>query len=200
MDKIEIILPEGALTSYKHGDPLFNFLRGLTRQLTLNKPEEQAFGLGGEFGYGTNFENDTFLMHRFCWCEKDACAWCAGCTCPETAFHYLIDGVEVSFDKWMKYYVDRVPNTSNPDWEKIANEVNKHRAEKHDEICDYCQGKGIYERFGVKGMGAPNFWHKPSNFMVWWYKWIGRDMEIRNPNNISLKDIIKDVNQSLKLV
>jgi len=34
-------------------------------------------GLGGEFGYGVEFENDTFMMHPFCWCEKeDECLWC----------------------------------------------------------------------------------------------------------------------------
>ena len=31
--------------------------------------------------------------------------------------------------------------------------------------CAWCTGR------------APNFWHKPSGFKVWWYKYIGRDME-----------------------
>ena len=25
-----------------------------------------GIGLGGRFGYGTTFENDTFMMHEFC--------------------------------------------------------------------------------------------------------------------------------------
>ena len=39
-----------------------------------------AFGGDDEWGekYGTDFENDIFLMHHFCWCEKDdgSCLWC----------------------------------------------------------------------------------------------------------------------------
>lgn len=27
----------------------------------------------------------------------------------------------------------------------------------------------------------PNFHHKPSGFMVWWHKWIGRSMETQGP-------------------
>lgn len=33
---------------------------------------------------------------------------------------------------------------------------------------------------------APHFWHKPSGMKVWWYKWIGRDMESVNvPSDLS---------------
>ena len=34
--------------------------------------------LGGEFGYGQDYENEVFKMHPFCWCEKDDCGYCAG--------------------------------------------------------------------------------------------------------------------------
>lgn len=37
--------------------------------------------LGGEFGYGAFFENDVFMMHPFCWCERADCPWCRGCEC-----------------------------------------------------------------------------------------------------------------------
>jgi hypothetical protein len=37
--------------------------------------------LGGEFGYGAYFENETFMMHPFCWCERGDCPWCLGCEC-----------------------------------------------------------------------------------------------------------------------
>lgn len=26
--------------------------------------------------YGTDYENDVFMMHRYCWCEKPECLWC----------------------------------------------------------------------------------------------------------------------------
>ncbi|HEY6436234.1 MAG TPA: hypothetical protein VIY47_06565 [Ignavibacteriaceae bacterium] len=45
--------------------------------------------------------------------------------------------------------------------------------------CPWC---GLYQdsftKFGaMKKQKAPNFWHKPSNLKIWWYKTIGRDME-----------------------
>ena len=32
--------------------------------------------LGDEMGYGVHFENDTFEMHPYCWCESDDCPQC----------------------------------------------------------------------------------------------------------------------------
>jgi hypothetical protein len=129
--------------------------------------------------YGTNFENETFMIHRFCWCEKEDCPWCGGCSCPESAFHYFVDEKEVTSGEWLDYYRRNVPDISNPDWEKISNEVNQHRSERHDCICDYCLGKGIWATCGSEpGKGAPNFWYKSSGFKVWWYKYIGRDMKL----------------------
>src|SRR3990167_4648275 len=66
------------------------------------KPDEQYdYGLGGEYGYGEDYENDVFMMHRFCWCESEDCAWCGGCSCGEEDFHYYFDDIEVGFDAWV---------------------------------------------------------------------------------------------------
>lgn len=54
--------------------------------------------------YGTNVDNCVFSLHRYCWCEAEACKWCG---------------------------------------------------DEH----------------------APNFHYKPLDFKVWWYKYIGRDMQ-----------------------
>lgn len=170
-----LILPERSEDAISEG------LRLLTKILDEKKLSDAGgFGLGGEFGYGTNFENDIFLIHRFCWCERDNCPWCAGCECPESSFHYFVDENEVSFFAWMDYYDKRVPKTENLDWENISTEVNSHRFERHDPVCDFCLGKGISAQYGGASkdkMGAPNFWHKSSGLRVWWYKWIGRDMK-----------------------
>lgn len=49
--------------------------------------------------------------------------------------------------------------------------------------CDYHRGAGIFARFAPWQLNhetlyfdPPHFWHKPTNFRVRWYKWIGRDM------------------------
>jgi len=111
---------------------------------------------GKESIYGMDYEDDIFMMHHFCWCERDECPWCAGCTCED-------EGKE---------------------WGN----------------CDFCKGEGIFkEKGGEPGRGAPNFWHKPTGFKVWWYKYIGRDMETNMPiTKELLMKIYKDV-QKLKL-
>lgn len=47
--------------------------------------------------YGTDFENDTFMMHRYCWCEKEGCSWCDG---ESPNFLYKKTGFSVA---WYKY-------------------------------------------------------------------------------------------------
>ena len=37
--------------------------------------------LGGNNGYGVEYENDTFMMHPFCWCDRSDCPWCLDCYC-----------------------------------------------------------------------------------------------------------------------
>lgn len=71
--------------------------------------------------YGTIKDNEVFMMHPFCWCERDDCAWCGGEILPQLMR-------ECGFEK-----------------------------EKES---------------------APNFWYKPLDFKVWWYKYIGRSVEI----------------------
>jgi len=48
-------------------------------------PGFRGGGLGGEFGYGADFENDVFMMHPFCWCEKNdgSCLWCVHSDNPQ---------------------------------------------------------------------------------------------------------------------
>lgn len=59
-------------------DLLSECLRILTHQLTLKDstlPRGGGF-FGGKYGYGVEFENDTLMMHPYCWCEKPSCLWC----------------------------------------------------------------------------------------------------------------------------
>ena len=72
-----------------------------------------------EARYGINYEDDTFMMHQFCWCEREDCPWCNGEILPQM----LRDDTEI-------------------------------------QECE----------------NAPNFLYKPTNFKLWWYKYIGRGM------------------------
>ena len=119
-------------------------------------------------------------MHQYCWCEKDDCEWCRGCTCPDEAWRYFKDKQEIASKQYNDEFYDyegKLPceyakfgskkyKEYDKKWnEKIA-ERNKRYDVEHTPMCDYCKG--------LVG-NAPNFWHKKSNFKVWWYKWIGRD-------------------------
>ena len=106
-EELQIIVPAKA----DEKEPLDAMLIEITKAIATHDPDEIAHGfLGGEFGYGGHWDDDVFMMHPFCWCEREDCQWC-------------------NFDS---------------------------------------------------GHGAPNFWHKASGMRVWWYKWIGRDMEVAN--------------------
>jgi hypothetical protein len=65
-------------------------------------------------------DNEIFMFHTYCWCEKEDCAWCGG-----------------KFDS------------------SVGAIIN--------DICD---------------TSAPNFWHRESGLRVWWYKHIGRSVEV----------------------
>lgn len=120
--KVTFVFPERSEDEVSEG------LRTLTAALCEHLDESGAGGLGGSYGYGANYENAVFSMHRYCWCDGHDCPWCS------------------YSDEHGQYFQER------------------------------------FRAFGAEpGMtyaGAPNFWHKPSGIKVWWYKWIGRDMEV----------------------
>lgn len=94
VEKITIIIPQGATTDTE------NELVYLTEVLTnkIFNGESQGGGLGGEYGYGVEYENDTFMMHPFCWCEKETCKWCYG---EEPNFIYKPTNTRIWWYKWI---------------------------------------------------------------------------------------------------
>lgn len=70
-EKIIIVLPKKASSRVELG------LVELTKYLVDKLDLDTGYGLGGEYGYGVDYENDVFMMHRYCWCdEEDSCLWC----------------------------------------------------------------------------------------------------------------------------
>ena len=102
----------------------FNLIKLTEKIWNKFKDHSYTYGLGGEYGYGVNCENDTFMMHRFCWCDKDKCKWCYG--------------------------------------------------------------------------DNPNFWHKPTDLKIWWYKYIGRSQKINQDVSIDkMERIFEDCVKSI---
>lgn len=137
-------------------DDISDGLRDLTKALMDTTVVDSGVGglLGGEYGYGAAYENDTFGLRPYCWCDEDDCVWCACCTCPDEAIVYTVNGAVAT---WDEYFAAR----NNPDAVRDAVLQREH-------ACRWCAGEpGL--------VAAPHFWHKPTGSWVRWYKWIGRD-------------------------
>lgn len=181
--EVIVHVPKGATTRIERD------LVRLSALLAHMRLAEESHGvLGGEHGYGPYFyENDVFMFKSFCWCGRDDCPWCATCTCPPEAHHYLVDGKEVSFDEWMDFFEREAGEAPVEDeaafaeWERRADAVNARRSERHDSVCEFCTKAIGLDKGAEPGRNAPNFWYKPGNLKIWWYKWIGRDMEYNRP-------------------
>lgn len=199
---IKIIMPAGAMGANEFDTALDSFLR----LLAIKHAEE------GEWAekYGATINNDIMVMHKYCWCEQDNCPWCMGCNCPESATHFMVDDKEVSHDDWSEFFMketydkagvrrDRIPvGEKHCEWMRLADEANLRRTVKNDKVCEYCRGERHKEYGAGAGQAAPNFWYKPLDFKVWWYKYIGRDTKTNK--NLSKKEFNKMVKNTLGIL
>lgn len=89
---VRFVFPAGMFGANEHDSSLDTVLRDIAVAAS-NDPD-------GEWAekYGTDFENDTFMMHRFCWCDDDDCQWCMG---DEPNFRYKPSGFEVIWYKFI---------------------------------------------------------------------------------------------------
>ena len=118
-------------------------LRHLT-ELLDNTGREASHGfLGGEWGYGAAFENDVFMMHPYCWCERAECPWCRSCECDvdentfevtkecancidklkeEPNFRHKATGFEVSWYKYIGRGMNTKGSVSRQRWRELISE------------------------------------------------------------------------------
>lgn len=220
MTEVHIITPPGMFGASADEGLLTTAMRVIGAG--FGDPEEWAAK------YGTDFENDVFLMKRYCWCEKEGeCPWCTGCgiyqddcaACKVRHAH-LADCYQQELERRQKAaglsYIDHEKHeyihVDNNDYkaecrkrEKIYKELCNergldplHGAAMHCDCgtearaaplfeagqgCHYHHGTGIFERFAPWTLDRdrhyydpPNFWFKPADFRLTWYKYIGRDM------------------------
>jgi len=206
---------------------LSNALRKLTQAIDfIGAADGHAGGLfGGEWGYGANYENDVFMLHRYCWCEEDDCLWCGGSTCraeieraphSQTCYQTRLQalkerhGRRLSGSEWYVTYGNKAYERARDALcaELSVDPLNGCEAHctcgsdaewwrRYDACeCDWHMGRGRY-RFGP-AVGAPNFWHKASGAQVRWYKYIGRGMERTEPDGASWEDVFRSCLASLQ--
>lgn len=87
-EDIHIVVPEAA------DGELYELSCYLAKKLNL----DGGYGLGGENGYGVEFENEVFMMHPFCWCEQETCPWCED---DAPNFLFKPTGARVWWYKWI---------------------------------------------------------------------------------------------------
>lgn len=191
------------------GDPLSVCLRVLTHQLQLRSQGEHWSGgiFGGAFGYGVNFENDVFAMHP---------DWQGDCTCGATEPIHS-DACLAVFHEWRdaRNAYGIIPSTSEELEAEVDEKISSGLSEQAARLLS-CARPVSFERLDEYERQHPRpdcicearhwverdthdphckvvqhcFTYKPSGFVMDWYKYIGRDNEIRDAgDSISLQDM-----------
>lgn len=141
----------------------------MLRRIAVAAGKEPDDGCCSPEDYGAEVDNAVFLMKPYCWCDREGeCPWCTGCRVYQTE-----GSCAVCVDP--------------------ALSLEQRRAAAADQRCDYSAGRGIFTRFAPWTIDRvrdyydpPNFWHKPTNFRVTWYKYIGRDTTTNVPETDEL--------------
>lgn len=94
----------------------------LTEILSKKLNLDTGCGLGGEYGYGVEYENDVFMMKPYCWCEQDGCPWCYG-----EAYNFLFKSSKfgIRWYKWIGRDMEYSRKLKKGEWDKIFQECIK---------------------------------------------------------------------------
>lgn len=145
----------------------------LSRILAERRPDEQSHGLlGGEWGYGNEFENDVFEMHPY---------WWGDCECGHAEAEAEWDVANRHADECYQAELERRGGWDYKSGvaERLASEwgLPAHGCAAHC-TCDYkARWQAWLDEHAHDDrcpIVLPNFRHKPSGIEVTWYKYIGR--------------------------
>lgn len=215
--EVQIVLPQRADDT----DPLEHGLITLTEAIAQLDEDAVAHGfLGGEFGYGAQYENSVFVMRPFYWGDCDC-----GQSDRESWFmernHHALSCYQVALSEAQKAaglsYIDHAINKFI--W--IENEPKDGGHLQETIYTDLCGRFGVDRHWGAAvhctcgyeekwtayitenghrptcAVVLPNFRHHASGLEVRWYKWIGRDMEIVAPKEYDIQTIFSECLGSL---
>lgn len=200
-------------------DALSIAMRLLTQQLIAKGHGEGGGGFfGGEFGYGVDFENDVFVMHP---------DWQGDCTCGATEPKHLPEcDVVTKWGDWVSARLSyAAPPKTQAEIDAEVEESVAHGMPRRMAIVGACGGEINFDRLrdyenhhpppsctcGVETAWQERdthdpickvvqhcFTYKPSGFVLDWYKYIGRDMAIREQGtDVSLREILETCLRSI---
>lgn len=220
MSEIQVIVPAGMFGPSEFDSALDKFLR-----LVGEKYQEEESEWGEK--YGAHVDNEIFMMHPFCWCDREGeCPWCTGCgvyqdngtckpcniasdhsaTCYQSELKARKKAAGLSYcdadgihDETVKRSYDEARRVEGAIYDALCAERGQDRSAgaaihcdcgahergaelRKTEGCPYVMGVGIFAPFKPYTQDEkrgyydpPNFWYKPLDFRVTWYKYIGRD-------------------------
>lgn len=183
-------------------------LRDLTRLLVTDHGADYiGGGLGGEWGYGTRFANDTFEMNPQNWgdcsCTRDEAEsrWCDTYDHAQTCYQQVIRARGFLDYPEMDYYERLDHNLAIV--EAVCAEMGLD-PENGSYVHCTCTHEADYEAWvaanphdnAICAMDRPNFRHKPTGAVVNFYKYLGRSMEV-DLNGADWDAVIADCRQSL---
>lgn len=196
MSEMHIVLPPVS------NDEISNGLRHLSGVLGGIHPENQSYGLlGGEDGYGNEYENDIFLMFPFYWgdclCGHDSAVWeweelnRHSDTCWTSTYHRItkekgyLTSSKMPLEKWKALGW----------WKDDTWGIAVACTCGHSELWQTWQTTHDHD-WGCPTI-RPNFLYKPSGFRVDWYKYIGRGMEHEEISPVEWAKVLTDCLGSL---
>lgn len=122
-DKNEIKETLWVVVPEKDDDVVSAMLRKLTQAIDKKNSSKTAHGiLGGEYGYGCEYEDEMFMMHPYCWCDRKDCDWCES---GRANFEHKASGLSIHWYKYIGRGME-VHNTSGKEAWKIIVECIDH--------------------------------------------------------------------------
>jgi len=160
-------------------DYISDDLRHLT-SLLAQKGEDTIGGiLGGDDGYGADYENDVFEMHKFWWGDCE-CGWDDLDTAWDNAHPHADDCYQSELERRGGY---KACEALAAEWGLPRIGCAVHCTCGRDK--QYAAWQEKHPHPAHCPMVRPNFRHKASGAEVRWYQWIGRSTEVERVDSRS---------------
>jgi len=177
------------------GDSLSEAIYALSETLIRGwKPEKRGGFFGGDFGYGVDYENDVFLMHPDYQDSKCKCGHDRARRRMEKQHIHSEDCFTSIVQRKLALWPEPCLINCSSRWDleekmvlRLGESFGLQKANQWDCTCGVDQKRRAWFDEHPHDFRCPivlpQFWYKPTNLKVDWYKYIGRDMEPSSPLN-----------------